>query len=93
MKPTARLRETDPGEPSSATRVIEAARLDDAYLPLKALAIYSGLSVRTLRGYLAHPAHALPCTESAVRCSSGVRTMMHGRFGFVRPSRSHSTRW
>lgn len=33
----------------------------DGYLPLKALAGYSGLSVRTLRGYLAHPSRALPC--------------------------------
>ena len=32
----------------------------DGYLPLKALAGYSGLSVRTLRGYLAHPSRALP---------------------------------
>jgi hypothetical protein len=32
----------------------------DAYLPLKALAAYSGLSVRTLRGYLVHPSRALP---------------------------------
>ncbi len=33
----------------------------EGYLPLKALARYSGLSVRTLRGYLSHPAHPLPC--------------------------------
>ena len=32
----------------------------DAYLPLAALARYSGLSVRTLRGYLVHPCHQLP---------------------------------
>lgn len=32
----------------------------DGYLPLKALAGYSGLSVRTLRGYLAHPSRPLP---------------------------------
>lgn len=31
------------------------------YLPLKALAQYSGLSVRTLRSYLASPSHPLPC--------------------------------
>ena len=30
------------------------------YMPLKALAAYSGLSVRTLRTYLTHPAHPLP---------------------------------
>lgn len=30
------------------------------YLPLKSLAQYGGLSVRTLRGYLIHPAHPLP---------------------------------
>lgn len=34
--------------------------MDDAYLPLKALAAYSGISVRTLRGYLTNPSHALP---------------------------------
>ncbi len=33
----------------------------DGYLPLKALAPYSGMSVRTLRGYLSHSAHPLPC--------------------------------
>jgi len=32
----------------------------DAYLSMKALARYSGLSVRTLRGYLKHPACPLP---------------------------------
>jgi hypothetical protein len=32
----------------------------DAYLPLKALAGYSGLSVRTLRTYLSRPSHPLP---------------------------------
>lgn len=32
----------------------------DGYLPLKALAQYSGLSVRTLRTYLMSPSHPLP---------------------------------
>ena len=32
----------------------------DAYLPLKALAQYSGLSVRTLRSYLVHAVSPLP---------------------------------
>ena len=32
----------------------------DAYLSLKALATYSGLSVRTLRTHLAHRVHPLP---------------------------------
>jgi excisionase family DNA binding protein len=40
--------------------VTGTARLEDAYLSLIALAEYSGLSVRTLRGYLAHPMHPLP---------------------------------
>jgi predicted DNA-binding transcriptional regulator AlpA len=31
------------------------------YLPLRALAQYAGLSVRTLRTYIVHPAHPLPC--------------------------------
>jgi len=34
--------------------------VDAEYLPLRALATYSGLGVRTLRGYLTHPAHPLP---------------------------------
>ncbi len=38
----------------------EAVSLDDAYLPLRALAGYSGLSVRTLRGYLVHASSPLP---------------------------------
>jgi hypothetical protein len=54
-------------EPSLATRArdgsatIAAVHLDDAYLPLTALRDYSGLSVRTLRGWLTHSAHPLPC--------------------------------
>jgi hypothetical protein len=37
-------------------------RLEDAYLSLtKGLPEYSGLSERTLRGLLKHPAHPLPC--------------------------------
>lgn len=35
-------------------------RIDDAYLPLIALAKYAGLGVRTLRGYLVHPVRPLP---------------------------------
>lgn len=38
-----------------------SVRIDDAYLPLKALATYAGLSERTLRGYLTHASHPLPC--------------------------------
>ena len=34
--------------------------LDDAYLPLKALAAYSGLSVRTLRVHLLDPIRPMP---------------------------------
>jgi hypothetical protein len=37
-----------------------SAVLDDAYLPLNELAVYSGLSVRMLQEYLTHPAHPLP---------------------------------
>jgi elongation factor P hydroxylase len=33
---------------------------EDRYLPMPALAGYSGLSVRTLRGYLVHQVHPLP---------------------------------
>jgi excisionase family DNA binding protein len=43
-----------------AERVVVSTHLDP-FLPLKALADYSGLSVRTLRDYLADPLHPLPC--------------------------------
>jgi len=33
----------------------------DPFLALRALATYSGLSVRKLRGYLTDPVHPLPC--------------------------------
>jgi hypothetical protein len=42
-----------------ATRVVLDASLDP-FLSLKALATYSGLSVRKLRDLLAGPAHPLP---------------------------------
>ena len=35
-------------------------RVEDAYLPLRSLAAYAGLSVRTLRTYLSHPSSPLP---------------------------------
>ncbi len=38
----------------------EVSDLDDAYLPLRALARYAGLSVRTLRSYLVHGSSPLP---------------------------------
>ena len=34
--------------------------MDDWYLSLRALSVYGGLSVRTLRGHLTHPARPLP---------------------------------
>ncbi len=43
-----------------AQEVIVSTALDP-FLPLKALADYSGLSVRKLREYLTDPAHPLPC--------------------------------
>src|ERR1041384_1178379 len=44
-----------------AERVVLSTLLDP-FLSLRALAAYSGLSVRTLRGYLELPPHeALPC--------------------------------
>ena len=43
-----------------AEHVIVSTPLDP-FLSLKALSVYSGLSVRTLRAYLADPAHPLPC--------------------------------
>ncbi len=42
------------------TAARSAPHSDDAYLPLKALASYAGLSVRTLRNLLIHPAHPVP---------------------------------
>jgi hypothetical protein len=33
----------------------------DSYLPLKTLAAYAGLSVRTLRAHLGNRCHPLPC--------------------------------
>jgi hypothetical protein len=43
-----------------AERVVVSTPLDP-YLPIKALATYSGLSVRRLRDLLNDPAHPLPC--------------------------------
>lgn len=41
-------------------RARQELTLEDGYLPLTALATYSGLSVRTLQGYLADSVHPLP---------------------------------
>jgi len=43
-----------------AERVVVSTPLDP-FLALRALAAYSGLSVRKLRDYLEDPAHPLPC--------------------------------
>jgi hypothetical protein len=43
-----------------AERVVLSTELDP-FLALRALAAYSGLSVRTLRAHLGDPAHPLPC--------------------------------
>ena len=43
---------------SRADRLNEAPA--DTYLPLKQLAVYAGLSVRTLRDYLSNPIDPLP---------------------------------
>ena len=43
-----------------AERVIVSTVLDP-FLSLKALAVYSGLGVRTLRSYLSDLTHPLPC--------------------------------
>jgi hypothetical protein len=66
VKSSAQLRAPEP-EQTTATPARDAStlsglvRVDDAYLPLTALRDYAGLSVRTLRGYLTHPLHPLPC--------------------------------
>lgn len=41
-------------------RRASSTRFDDAYFPLKDLASYSGLGLRTLRGYLHHSVSPLP---------------------------------
>jgi hypothetical protein len=46
---------------TTTDKVGAPVRQDDMYLPIRALAAYSGLSIRTLRGYLVHPAFPLPC--------------------------------
>ncbi len=52
-----------PGE-LERVRIVEGTSVAislDPYPSLKALSCYSGLSVRTLRGYLTDPVHPLPC--------------------------------
>ncbi len=44
----------------AAERIVLSTELDP-WLPLRALAGYSGLSVRTLRDYINAPLRALPC--------------------------------
>jgi hypothetical protein len=49
-------------ERDGRTDVAAVVRVDDAYLSLTTtLPSYAGLSERTLRSYLAHPTHPLPC--------------------------------
>jgi hypothetical protein len=38
----------------------DAVPRDDGYLSLRALAVYSDMSVRTLRNYLAHASNPIP---------------------------------
>jgi len=44
----------------AATPPLDAPVVEAGYLSLRTLAAYSDLSVRTLRGYLSHPARPLP---------------------------------
>lgn len=65
-RPTAQTEITGPmREPVAQVRGVLAERVVvstlDPFLSLKALAGYSGLSVRKLREYLDDPAHPLPC--------------------------------
>ena len=39
---------------------LDSPVVEAGYLSLRTLSAYSGLSVRTLRGYLSHPARPLP---------------------------------
>ncbi len=43
-----------------AIRATPVVRIEDAYLSLRHLSLYSDLSIRTLRGYLTHPGRPLP---------------------------------
>ena len=54
-----------PGQPVTQVRGVLAEQVVvstelDPFLSLRALATYSGLGVRTLRGYLTDPGHPLP---------------------------------
>jgi lambda repressor-like predicted transcriptional regulator len=46
-------------ESDNASR--QRAQFEDAYLSLRTLSSYSGLSIRTLRSYLNHMTHSPPC--------------------------------
>jgi excisionase family DNA binding protein len=56
------VNECDRREHSPAARAPVRSDLvsDDRYLPLRSLAAYSGLSIRTLRAHLVHPTTPLP---------------------------------
>jgi hypothetical protein len=61
-----------PRKPATLVRGILAERVAitvplDPYLSLRALAGYSGLSVRRLRDLLSDPAHPLPCYRIGVK--------------------------
>lgn len=58
--PTTRNTSTLAASAQNADRLTLTVPLDP-YLSLHALSGYSGLSVRTLRGYLTGVAHPLPC--------------------------------
>ena len=53
-------------------RVQAVAIVDDHYMSLKALARYSGLSIRTLRAHIADPAHPLPYYRPSGRSAGKV---------------------
>jgi hypothetical protein len=50
----------------AAERIVLSTELDP-WMPLRALAGYSGLSVRTLRDYINAPLRALPCYRIGVK--------------------------
>jgi hypothetical protein len=62
-----------------AERVVVSTQLDP-FLALKALATYSGLSVRTLRSHLEDPAHPLPCYRVGGKSWSGARSSTRGSY-------------
>lgn len=55
-----------------AERIVLSTELDP-WLSLRALAAYSGLSIRTLRAHLTDPFHPLPCYRVGAKIQAGAK--------------------